>query len=478
MTTNTTNATTPAGPRFSIPLGKAIDDKQFAQRHKIIVGILTAHFPALFLIAVLGGFAAWHAALESAPVLVLAGFAIVGKNRVLQSIPSCLGLVYAASALVHFTGGISEAHFHWFVVLPLASLYVDIRPFVAAIAYTAIHHIAMGAYDATLVFEHQRGQDNPVLWTGVHVLFLVMLVGSIVINWVTLERQGRIAAQQAEAAERHLHEQEEMAERQRVLADEQAELARANERLVEESESLLEAQRQTVDAVAGQCAELTITSTAVKSSVADAGAAIDDMSVSLAAVDTVIQDVASLAGQAAVAADSTRASVHGLTERSREITTMVELITEIAERTNLLALNATIEAARAGVAGKGFAVVASEVKELANSTSEAAARIGSITDQIRGDMDGSEENVGEVAEIIGSIADMQEDLGARMRVQRDQVDRVKQNAEQASMTMLDIASGVEFLNQTMAAGRNNSAGVPAATLDEALALSEATSAVV
>lgn len=454
---------TPANtdPKFRVPLGRAIDDDQFSQRHRIIVGVLVAHFPALFLIALLGNYAVWHVALELAPVLALAGFAWVGKNRLLQSIPSCLGLVYAASALVHFTGGITEAHFHWFVVLSLAALYVDVRPFVAAIVYTAVHHIIMGGYDSSLVFEHQRGQDNPLLWTGVHVVFVVMLVGAIAINWVTLERQGIVAARQAAVVDQHLHEQEEMAERQRALAAEQTELALANEQLVRDGQNVLGQQRHTVEVVAEKCAQLTATSASVKSTVADTAEAIEDMSQSLTAVDNVIQGVAGLADEAASAAESTRVSVHGLTERSSEITAMVELITEIAERTNLLALNATIEAARAGAAGKGFAVVASEVKELANSTSEAAARIGSITNQISLDMDNSESNVGEVTGLIKSIADMQQNLDACMRSQRDQVDRVRRNATTATDTMLEVAHGLEFLNATVAEGQDVATRNPA-----------------
>lgn len=465
----TETPTTEDQVRLRLPLGKAIDGEQFRQRHKVIVWVLLAHFPALFLIGVLGSYAAWHAALEAAPVLAFAGFAVVGKNRLLQTLPSCVGLVYAASALVHFTGGITEAHFHWFVVLSLAALYVDIRPFVAAVLYTAVHHIVMGAFDSTLVFEHERGQENPLLWTAVHVVFVVMLIGAIAVNWVTLERQGILAAKQAAELEHHLHEQEDLAARQSQLAEEQAGLAQTNEALLRDGQRVLDDQRRTAKLASAQCADLSAKSETVKSTAGDTAEAIDDMSHSLSGVDTVIRDVASLAGEAASAADSTRSSVHGLNERSQEITTMVALITEIAERTNLLALNATIEAARAGSSGKGFAVVASEVKELANSTSEAAAKIGSITDQIRVDMDESETNVGEVTQIIRSIADLQQDLDQRMQSQRDQVDRVKRNADVATSTMFDVASSIHSLNQTMLDGHPSEVGAPA-TLDEALSL--------
>jgi methyl-accepting chemotaxis protein len=79
----------------------------------------------------------------------------------------------------------------------------------------------------------------------------------------------------------------------------------------------------------------------------------------------------------------TEQAMQNLARRSKEIGEIASSIDHFAERTDLLALNAGIEAARAGEHGRGFAVVAGEVKKLATSSSNSAARVAEMVQQIQ-----------------------------------------------------------------------------------------------
>jgi methyl-accepting chemotaxis protein len=103
-------------------------------------------------------------------------------------------------------------------------------------------------------------------------------------------------------------------------------------------------------------------------------------------------------------------------ERTKEISKIVEAITQVANQTNLLALNATIEAARAGEYGRGFAVVAEEVRKLAESAGRSAEQISSLATDISGR---AAKVVETMQESVSELGDGREDLNAIIRALAD-----------------------------------------------------------
>jgi methyl-accepting chemotaxis protein len=72
-----------------------------------------------------------------------------------------------------------------------------------------------------------------------------------------------------------------------------------------------------------------------------------------------------------------------LSERTQQIGEIINTVNAIADQSKLLVLNASIEAARAGEEGRGFAVVAAEVRQLAEQSRRATARVGEILNEIQ-----------------------------------------------------------------------------------------------
>ncbi|MBB4130594.1 methyl-accepting chemotaxis protein [Xanthomonas sp. 3075] len=103
-----------------------------------------------------------------------------------------------------------------------------------------------------------------------------------------------------------------------------------------------------------------------------------------------------------------------LGESSQEIGSIVELINDISEQTNILALNAAVQAASAGEAGRGFAVVADEVQRLAERTSGATRRIEGLVQTIQADTNEAVSSMEQTTSEVVSGARLAEDAGTAL----------------------------------------------------------------
>ena len=135
-----------------------------------------------------------------------------------------------------------------------------------------------------------------------------------------------------------------------------------------------------------------------------AAAASEEFALSIGEISRQATTSAELARKASGAAVDANETMSALTESAAEVGKVVELISHIAQRTNLLALNASIEAARGGEAGRGFAVVAAEVKELATQTGKATEEVAK---QIRAMQDTTGASVGALKSIADHIGELE-----------------------------------------------------------------------
>ena len=214
----------------------------------------------------------------------------------------------------------------------------------------------------------------------------------------------------------------------------------------------LEASASTLSANADRAQELTTmvaaASEEASTNVQAVASATEELSSSVNEISRQVQESARMANDAVDQARKTNDRVGELSRAAARIGDVVELINTIAGQTNLLALNAAIEAARAGEAGRGFAVVASEVKALAQQTAKATGDIGQQINDIQA---ATQESVGAIREISGTIeklsdissaiaAAVEEQGAATQEISRN-VQRAAQGTQQVSSHITDVERG-------------------------------------
>jgi methyl-accepting chemotaxis protein len=170
--------------------------------------------------------------------------------------------------------------------------------------------------------------------------------------------------------------------------------------------------------------------------------AAEEMAMSVTEIGRQVQESARMATHAVGQARSTTERVSELSKAAGRIGDVVELINTVAGQTNLLALNATIEAARAGEAGRGFAVVASEVKALAEQTAKAT---GEISQQIGAIQAATQDSVGAIKDISGTIEKLSEissTIATAVEQQGVTTKEISRNVQQAAMGAQQVSSGI------------------------------------
>ncbi|MEH2504250.1 methyl-accepting chemotaxis protein [Bradyrhizobium sp. AZCC 1578] len=210
-----------------------------------------------------------------------------------------------------------------------------------------------------------------------------------------------------------------------------------------------EATAATLTTIRQRTGALTSRTSAAQDTATTFSHAADKFTQSAQGIGSQVRDAGKLADQASEAAREAGANVDRLRESSAAIGNVVNLIAQIARQTTLLALNSTIEAARAGEAGRGFAVVATEVKALAVQTQNATEEITKKIEALQRDAAGSVDAVHRITQAIEAIRPVFETVNGAVAEQSATTGEMADNAASASSFIASVgASAAEIDSAT------------------------------
>ena len=154
--------------RDALPQGQTLPDDVFKRRHHALLALLWLHAIGLTIFGLAQGYDVLHDLAHGAAPAFFALAATMTHNRRLAAALVSLGLITSSALLVHIWDGVIEAHFHFFVMIVVLTLYEDWVPFLLAAAYVVIHHGLTGALDPGAVYNHRDAVEHPWKWAGIH----------------------------------------------------------------------------------------------------------------------------------------------------------------------------------------------------------------------------------------------------------------------------------------------------------------------
>ncbi|MBM4132018.1 hypothetical protein FJ250_13490, partial [bacterium] len=262
-----------------------------------------------------------------------------------------------------------------------------------------------------------------------------------------------------EAARRSDEQSDAVADATRMLSGNMAEVSAATRNVSSSVDSVAAATRM----LSGNMAEVSAATRNVSSSVDSVAAALEELNASFSEVARNCVRASEVSGRATVTVSQSSSVMADLGRTAEGIGKILDVIQDIASRTNLLALNATIEAASAGESGRGFAVVASEVKELSRQTAAATEQIAAQIREMRASMSRAFEATTSVGTTITQVDEISTAIAAAVEQQlaasREISAGIARVAGDSGAVAANVAAATEGLSKiaTAVAGVHESA---------------------